>query len=665
MSLQDVIKEIEGDHEIGVFSKSDKTMDGNHTYQIPFALKPSQQVLAQLGCVQNHINPLLTAIKESISPSANSDISVSSFAPEKSKNKLTIKGSAIDRLLSSARIYVNTNLFPVGYYERVLSEHLTSKEDIPNENKGLAWENLAVGVCHSQEIHLLVDTVASHSQPPRAHTTVLADGTEITDETPALLLLSSPVLNLHKNHSQALQTEEEQKKFIAGMYRNLFHAANSQKRSYIVLPAAGLSAHGGNPKTYFNELMRVAQEYPDLNIIYNAGDHEKDFDKALIEGFKGEDFKNNKKPINVARTTKNIIFVAARLTAQNHLCAIHNPSSANVVYGKSDVGEHWQSTDSSFLNIFGKNPGKTLQAYIGTVSTAPLGSFGVNPAAFSRIEEHNLDNTTELRTNSSADKVPVDSSPATKTEEEHDNPTPPQSTASKKVPVVTKPATEELPQKTAEPSTKIPSPQVPELPKQKDTTKKADKSSPDVPVTTGKTSTTIPLPTGNTTTDNPAKKSAPVSDNAAKASKPAAVDTPKPADKSSTTQPSTSGKITGPGASGLFPPSPKQEPNKSATEATTASKSSLTKAQVKEINETIYQLTREVLSCWPYPNKGLKQVKIQALDTLLENAKTMSVAEAVAAVKTVYPKATQGRISTRTADLFHKLENPPANMVQL
>lgn len=661
MSLQDVVKEIEDNHKLGVFSKSDKTMDGNHTYEIPFERKPSQQVLAQLGGIQDHKAPLLTTIKTGIKASGNPKISVTSFAPETSSSTLTIAGTVIDKLLRSARIYINTHLFPVGYYERVMSEHLSSKEDLPKENKGIAWENMAVGVCHSQEIHLLVDTVASHSHPARAHTTVLPDGTAINDETPALLLLSSPVLNLHKNHTTALKTEEEQREFITGMYRNLFHAASSQGRQYIVLPAAGLSAHGGNPKTYFNVLMSVAQEFSDLNIIYNAGDHEKDFDKALTEGF-----KNNTKPINVARTTKNIVFVAAQLNTQNGPCAIHNPSSSNVVYGKSDVGEHWQSAESSFINIFGKNPGKTLQAYLGTVSTAPLGSFGVNPAAFSRIVENDLDNTMVLnrsRSNSSADKVPVNSPQATKTEETHDSPTSPQSTTSTEVPVVTKPATEKLPPKTVEPSTQIPSPQVPSLPKQEGTTKKTDKSSPDVPVTTSKTSTTVPRPTGNSTTDTPTQKSVPVTDDATKASKPAAIDTPKPADKSSTAQSSSSGKITGPGASGIFPPSP--TPNKPTTNQTTASKSSLSKEQIKEINKTIYQLTREVLSCWPYPNKSLKQVKIQALDTLIENAKTMSVAEAVAAVKTVYPNATQGRISTRTADLFHKLENPPANMMSL
>lgn len=621
MSLQDVIKKIENDRGIGVFSKSNKTMDGKHTYQISFKLKPSQQVLAQLGSIQDKTNPLLTT-KGTIKASGNPDISVTSFAPEKSKNKLTIAGTAIDKLLSSARIYVNTHLFPAGYYERVIQEHLTTKEDLPEENKGIDWENLAVGICHAQETHLLVDTVASDSHPARAHTTVLPDGTSITENTPALLLLSNPILNLSKTHTKALKTEEEQIKFIAGMYRNLFHATTSQGRNYIVMPAAGLGGHGGTPKTYFKALMTVAQEYPDLNIIYNAGDHEKTFDKVLKKGFKDEVFKNNKKPINVVRTTKNIIFVAAQLTSHNQLCAIHNPSSSNVVYGKSDVGEHWQSADTELRNIFGKNPGKTLQAYIGTISTAPLGSYGVNPEAFSRIEENDLDNTIVLnrsRTNSTANNTPVDSTHASKTEEDNDSkkrPTPPQSKTSPEAPVVMKPATEDIPKQTQEPSTQVPPP-----PRQEDTPKKADKSSQDVPAATDKTSTTD--------------------------------------------QSSTSGKISGPGSSGIFPPSPKQEPNKSATDKTTERKSALTEEQLKEIRKTIDQLTGEMQSYWPYPNKDVKQIKINALNALIINAQKMTITEAVTAVKADYPRATEGRISMRTADLLHKLENSPANKVQL
>jgi hypothetical protein len=383
MKLSDLIQEIENNkNNIGIFSKTHKTMGKGHTYDIPFALKPAQQVLASLGTVQDtHQPPLLTA-KGNVKTTGNTDIKVTSFMPKVHASDLTIVGKRIDNLFASAKIYLDSSIISADNYRKIVAEKLATQSDEPSALEQPSWKNLAVGICHAQEIDLLVDTYPSEHwnlKKRRSHITVKPEGSFIPEDAPTILLLSSPRLDLSKEHDKALKKEEEQAKYITSMYRNLFHAAITEGREYLVMPAAGLGKNNGSPKMYFKILMTVAAEYPKLNIIYNAGEHNKDFSEALrVAGT----------PENVGQTTKDIIGVARYLNSNKRKCAVHNPSSSEAVYGLIDVGGYWQADPKQ--ESHGKNPSQSLEAYIGTISTAPLGSYGINPEAYSRIIEMNL-----------------------------------------------------------------------------------------------------------------------------------------------------------------------------------------------------------------------------------------------------------------------------------
>ncbi|WP_035918001.1 hypothetical protein [Legionella fairfieldensis] len=84
--------------------------------------------------------------------------------------------------------------------------------------------------------------------------------------------------------------------------------------------------------------------------------------------------------------------------------------------------------------------------------------------------------------------------------------------------------------------------------------------------------------------------------------------------------------------------------------------SSLSEEQKKCIQKLINSLNREVHSRWPYPNKTLKQIEMRALDSLIEYADCLTLKESLARVKAEYPLALEGKISTRTRNLFNKLE---------
>ncbi len=76
---------------------------------------------------------------------------------------------------------------------------------------------------------------------------------------------------------------------------------------------------------------------------------------------------------------------------------------------------------------------------------------------------------------------------------------------------------------------------------------------------------------------------------------------------------------------------------------------------MREIRTHIDRLEKEISSCWPYPNKGRKGIKVEALALLIKEAEVKSIEDAIATVKKAHPEATLGSVSTRTADLFNKL----------
>ena len=363
MSLTTVIQDIE--KQVGNFSAYETV--GGKGEDIPYDLKPAQQFLTGLGGVSDSKAHLSSKLDKSfILSNGNHDVAVASFAPNQQSGKLTISGERVDRLVKSAKTYVNTELFPEGLYAQVMqSNSLTAQDSTLSVKANFHWQNLAVGVCHAQEIDLLVSQDIKNGRAI-ASTRVGV----INKDEPAILLLSSPALNFAYGTAENL-TKSEKKQFIKGMYRNLFNATVSEGREYIAMPAAGLGIFGGEPDLYFKLLMDVAKEYPKLNVIYHPAQFGKQFDEAL----------NKAQLPNVVRATKDVLFIADELTKNGKPCAFHNPSDADVVFGVYDVGEYWKS---------GKGAGYIGEEHIGAMTTAPLNSIGLNPQAYSTVVEQNL-----------------------------------------------------------------------------------------------------------------------------------------------------------------------------------------------------------------------------------------------------------------------------------
>jgi len=383
MDLKTLVLEIE--KKIGLFSY--RTIGKKHTYEIPFEFKPAQQLLTGLGGT-NDKHALLSFPKAPIKLKGNSDVKITSFLPEIVKGELIIPGPRLDRLLNSGKFHVNTTIFEAGLLKKFIS-----KEQVFDKKAAMPEE---VGICHVQEIDLLVDWELDNENGKAIAT--VRNGT-IDVNAPALLLLSSSRLN-HKADNIKNLNPQIQNKYIQGMYRNLFQATLSEGRQHIVLCSSELSSHGGKPSLYFNALMRVAGEFPDLNIIYHPGEHHKDFDKAL---------QNAANPANVVRATKNIICIASKLTQDGKLCAIHNPSDSEVLYGLLDIGGYWKSVHELTSYVVIDDKTKTSQANLGNISTAPMNSFLFNPASYEHIIEINLEPPQKL----DADASSVESSQGT------------------------------------------------------------------------------------------------------------------------------------------------------------------------------------------------------------------------------------------------------------
>lgn len=83
--------------------------------------------------------------------------------------------------------------------------------------------------------------------------------------------------------------------------------------------------------------------------------------------------------------------------------------------------------------------------------------------------------------------------------------------------------------------------------------------------------------------------------------------------------------------------------------------SSLSFDQLAQIYKLINKLQREIDSCWPYPNKDLKQHKIDGLEELINLSFDMHYSEAMEQVRKLFPNMCLGDFSTRTADLLFSL----------
>lgn len=361
MTLSQTLVQVE--QQVGSFAAYQATT--GHEQNIPFELKPAQQLLAGLDVDADPRAPLSKLKSGVLAQEGNLQTSITSF-DESQLSMLTIDGDRLDRLVRSSKVYVNTDIMPTGLYAETMAKgSITPQDKTQSAQTNIHWQNMAVGICHAQEIDLLVEqdlsTGKAVAKPKTGH---------ITADMPAVLLLSSPALNFAYGVARNLSAEQQQA-FIRGMFRNLFAATLAEGRNYIAMPAAGLGVFGGQPQLYFSTLMEIAAEFPELNIIYHPAQFASAFEDALSKA----------SPSNVVRATKDVLFIAEELTQQGKLCAFHNPSDSDVVYGVYDVGEYWKN---------GTGAGYVGEERIGATTTAPLNSNGLNPSAYQRVVEQSF-----------------------------------------------------------------------------------------------------------------------------------------------------------------------------------------------------------------------------------------------------------------------------------
>lgn len=92
-------------------------------------------------------------------------------------------------------------------------------------------------------------------------------------------------------------------------------------------------------------------------------------------------------------------------------------------------------------------------------------------------------------------------------------------------------------------------------------------------------------------------------------------------------------------------------------EETEEKNSSLSVSQIKKINLLIESLQREIKSHWPYPNKELKQEKVDALTELKQLCVCHSIEDSIISIQEKFKRVMEGKISTRTADLIDSLKS--------
>jgi hypothetical protein len=305
-----------------------------------------------------------------------------------------ISRKAIKKLQQSAKIYLNENTFAKIEYKKAIGK--VGQRTAEKAANGMHLQNLATSVCHAQQIHLLVTSEIINSQ---AITCTLPKAEADLSHKLPLTLLSSPALNFEYGHAKGL-SKEQSSILIENMYHNLFSAAVSEGCQVITMPAAGLGVFGGNPETYFTALAKVAQEYPGLLIAYHPGHpkHNPTFTEAVTT------CSTN----NIMQLSKDVVFVADNLRKQGVKVALHNPSDSDVMFGVYDVGEYWQ---------YGKGDRYVGEEHIGSMSTAPLNSFGLNPAAYNTVISRPLGTKLEAQSIQSATLFGSTSAPGQPTTE--------------------------------------------------------------------------------------------------------------------------------------------------------------------------------------------------------------------------------------------------------
>lgn len=360
---------------VGTFSNYQCEL-GQFAESIPFNKKPAQQLLNGLACVHSADEKLSrTSDGKPLKENVKNSVVISAFN-EKTDSKLTLTAARIEELLDSAKIYLNSSIFPkTKYLSYINNSSIKEQDQSKDQSKDDSffseyYQNLATQVCHVQKIDVLVEHVKNEFgkavAAPRAGTRNKGDA--------AVLLISTPALNFNVQNKGVAHhlSDSDVSKYVKGMFENIFTAASLEGYHYITMPAAGLGQFEGEPEVYFNILADVADKYPTLNIIYHPAQYGNKFDEIM----------KKRNPKNIIRATVDVFYLADELTRNGYPCAFHNPSDADVVYGVYDVGEYWKNG--------------TRYCYLGeehacSMSTGPLNSKLLNPAVYANPIELNLD----------------------------------------------------------------------------------------------------------------------------------------------------------------------------------------------------------------------------------------------------------------------------------
>lgn len=377
IELQQLVEKYE--KLVGTYSKEYRIIDVNNKHSqakyIPSDQRPSYQLLKKFGGTIDPHESLSTLEKNVHSgPKVYKDIKINPFSLTKKStdaHAVTISAARQKELQDSAKVYLNTDIISEDIYRSLwLKDHKALKLDenaICNINKEY-WTNLAAGgVCVAQKLDSFciplqgAGNVATFQPTPAGI---------IESDAPSILLLSTPRLQFGGHFtlktadylSPAKQTEN-----IEAMYRNVFNAARTEGYKYIAMAAVGFGSSGGKPQQYFEALMTVAKEFPDLNIIYNPNKYASDFEKVLA----------NTEPQNICKTSMDITAFSLKHTKDGTPTALVDICDSNAVYGLCDFGGKWKE-EHDLIN----HPKFSFLAYMTTLI---LNSFGINPDAFKKI----------------------------------------------------------------------------------------------------------------------------------------------------------------------------------------------------------------------------------------------------------------------------------------
>jgi hypothetical protein len=229
----------------------------------------------------------------------------------------------------------------------------------------------AMGVCHSQQCMFFVE---EHKGKDGKACNTLRTG-NLSGATP-IVMLSAAGINFSETGRDKLNAKQLKKteKLINSMWKAVLAAAVAQGTEYICMPAIGMGAFlpTNHPHKntiammYFEQLCQAMRE---LNleskfkqIYFNPATYGAQLNTVLA---KNPDLKKT-----IQNFASDVVLQAVNLSKDGTLCSLLNPSAAHVLWGRSDIGNHY------------KTLGYVAEEFMAAVSTAFVGSRFVSPAAW-------------------------------------------------------------------------------------------------------------------------------------------------------------------------------------------------------------------------------------------------------------------------------------------